>query len=273
MRKFGLLLIIVFLTTQLFAWGKLGHEVITRFAIEGLPDEMIFFKENIEYLVEHSIDPDLRKSEDPAERNKHFIDIDYYEDFNVGKMITDKTELIEKYGENMVDKMGILPWNTVAVIESLTEAMKNEEQNEILFYAADLAHYVADAHQPQHNILNYNGRKTDQYGIHGRYEINLINDNLEELQENISAVKLVYVENPLSFIFDFCTQANSFAGMIELADLHSLKYSDNDYNEEYFRIFWYRTKYMTFHQFSNAAEDLASLYYTVCVNAGKPALK
>ncbi|MCK5453217.1 MAG: hypothetical protein KAJ16_02585, partial [Calditrichia bacterium] len=74
-------------------------------------------------------------------------------------------------------------------------------------------------------------------------------------------------------IFDYCTQSNSFAGLIELADLHALKYCGNEYNEKYFHIFWFKTKFMTFHQFSNAAEDLASMYYTAWINAGKPNIK
>ncbi|MBT4333589.1 MAG: hypothetical protein HOD64_09960, partial [Candidatus Cloacimonetes bacterium] len=63
------------------------------------------------------------------------------------------------------------------------------------------------------------------------------------------------------------------AGLIEQADLYALKYSESEYNEKYFNIFWFRTKFMTFHQFSNAAEDLASMYYTAWVNAGKPKIE
>ncbi len=271
--KLLLLVLLVAISTQLFSWGALGHEVITRLAIEGLPDEMSFIKENCEYLCDHSTDADKRKSEDPTEKNKHYLDIDYYKEFNVGDMITDKTELIEIYGENIVDKMGILPWNTIEVLNNLTVAMKENNKIDILFFAADLAHYVGDAHQPQHLILNYDGARTGQRGIHGRYEINIINANIEELQENISPIEITYVKEPLQFMFDYCAQSNSFAGLIELADLHSLKYSDNEYNEKYFKIFWFRTKYMTFHQFSNAAEDLASMYYTAWINAGKPEIK
>ncbi len=273
--KFKILFLAIFITitAQLFSWGGLGHEAITRLAIDGLPDEMSFIKNNIQYLCDHSTDPDKRKSEDPAERNKHYIDIDRYEEFNVGEMITDKAELINKYGKEIVEKMGILPWNTVEVLNNLTVAMKENNKEDILFYAADLAHYVADAHQPQHNILNYNGKLTDQRGIHGRYEINLIDSNLVELQANISPIKFIHVEEPLQFIFNYCTQSNSFAGLIEQADLHALKYSDGEYNEKYFSIFWFKTKYMTFHQFSNAVQDLASMYYTAWVNAGKPQIK
>jgi len=114
---------------------------------------------------------------------------------------------------------------------------------------------------------------TDQRGIHGRYEIDLIDSNIEELKANISPIKFIHINEPLQFVFDYCTQSNSFAGLIELADLHALKYSEGEYNEKYFSIFWFKTKYMTFHQFTNAAQDLASMYYTAWVNAGKSEIK
>jgi len=271
--KISFSVIIMVISTQLLSWGALGHEIITRLAIDGLPDEMSFIKENSKYLCDHSIDADKRKNDDPTEEYKHYIDIDYYEGFNVGEIVTDKAELIEIYGQEIVDDMGILPWNTIEVLNNLTIAMRQNNKDDILFYAADLAHYVGDAHQPQHLILNYNGKLTDQRGIHGRYEIDLINSNLEELQANISPIELTHVKKPLQFVFDYCIQSNGFAGLIELADLHALKYSGDDYNEKYFHIFWFRTKYMTFHQFSNAVEDLASLYYTAWINAGKPKIK
>lgn len=268
-NKILIITILVLITTQLFSWGKLGHEIITRLAIEGLPDGMVFFKDNMQYLCDHSTDPDKRKDEDPEESHKHYIDIDHYKEFNVGEMITDKVKLIEVYGKEVVDDMGILPWNTVEVLNNLTNSIRDNNKEKILFYAADLAHYVADAHQPQHNVVNYNGKLTNQRGIHQRYEIDLIDSNLEELETNISPLRIVKIQEPLQFVFDYCTQSSSFAGLIEQADLNALKYSEGEYDQLYYKIFWFRTKYMTFHQFSNAAEDLASLYYNAWLNAGK----
>jgi len=270
MKSKIMILIILIFTSQLFSWGQLGHEVITRYAIEGLPKEMTFFKENVTYLCDHSTDPDKRKDEDPEESHKHYIDIDHYKEFNEGKMIIDKDALIAIYGEDVVNEMGILPWNTVEVLNHLTNAIRDDNEQDMLFYAADLAHYVADAHQPQHNILNYNGKLTNQKGIHQRYEIHMINKNLSELEERIRPLHVRKIKEPLQFIFDYCTQSNSFASLIEKADIDALKLSDGEYNNKYYDILWFRTKYMTYFQFTSAAEDLASLYYTAWLNAGKP---
>jgi hypothetical protein len=40
--------------------------------------------------------------------------------------------------------------------------------------AADIGHYVADMHQPLHLTRNYNGQLTGNYGIHARYEGQMI---------------------------------------------------------------------------------------------------
>ena len=43
-------------------------------------------------------------------------------------------------------------------------------QYDVMFFSAWLAHYVSDAHQPFHAVVNYDGQLTRQWGIHTRYE-------------------------------------------------------------------------------------------------------
>ena len=57
-------------------------------------------------------------------------------------------------------------------------------------YAADnaryliavLAHYLADAHQPFHAVMNYDGQLTNQRGIHARFETELVMRNWQSLK-------------------------------------------------------------------------------------------
>jgi hypothetical protein len=44
----------------------------------------------------------------------------------------------------------------------LTQAFKEKRKSEILFIAADLGHYIADAHMPLHTSDNHDGQLTDQ---------------------------------------------------------------------------------------------------------------
>ena len=50
------------LSKQAQAWGFYGHKRINRMAVFTLPPEMIgFFKKHIEFVSEHSVDPDKRR--------------------------------------------------------------------------------------------------------------------------------------------------------------------------------------------------------------------
>ena len=42
--------------------------------------------------------------------------------------------------------------------------------DDVLRTAADLGHYLADAHVPLHTTGNYNGQRTNQTGIHALWE-------------------------------------------------------------------------------------------------------
>jgi len=60
-------------------WGFFGHKKINRMAVFTLPQEMIgFYKKHIEYVTEHSIDPDKRRYNTEYEAIRHYIDLDNF---------------------------------------------------------------------------------------------------------------------------------------------------------------------------------------------------
>ena len=74
-------------------WGFFGHRKINRMAVFTLPPEMIqFYKKNIEFITEHSMDPDKRRYASKNEAVRHYIDIDSWGDnpfFDVPKIFED----------------------------------------------------------------------------------------------------------------------------------------------------------------------------------------
>ncbi len=88
MRKIliaSLSVVIIFIITQeIFGWGNVGHSLINRNSTKHFPQEMNSFKLWSEFLAQHASDADYRKSQDPNEGNKHFIDIDNYQEFLIG---------------------------------------------------------------------------------------------------------------------------------------------------------------------------------------------
>lgn len=60
-------------------WGFFGHKKINRMAVFTLPQEMLgFYKKHIEYVTEHSIDPDKRRYNTDYEAIRHYIDLDNF---------------------------------------------------------------------------------------------------------------------------------------------------------------------------------------------------
>ncbi len=257
----------------LLAWGNEGHMLIARKAVDFLPEEMAYFKQWASYIEIHSVDPDNRKSSDKSEGHKHYIDIDFYKEFNRGEMIYNLEELKKAYNDSIVNEMGVLPWATAETYKNLVLAFKEKNRDKFLIYASDLAHYVADGHQPMHSVINYDGQMTSQKGLHSRYEIHMVNKYLEELDKSFYSQEPYYVSDPLSFVFYYITNSNLLSCIVFDAD--NLAFSETGLREtdDYYRILWFRTRYITVLQVNSAANDLASMIYSAWLDAGKPNLK
>jgi len=65
---------------------------------------------------------------------------------------------------------GILPYWLEIMQRRLTNAFLARDVPLILRLAADIGHYIGDAHVPLHTTENYNGQLTGQHGIHGFWE-------------------------------------------------------------------------------------------------------
>jgi hypothetical protein len=62
---------------NVYSWGFHSHRLINRYAVFSLPHQMLgFYKKNIEYLTEHSIDPDKISRVNHEESHKHYIYVD-----------------------------------------------------------------------------------------------------------------------------------------------------------------------------------------------------
>jgi S1/P1 Nuclease len=271
-NKIIFLLVLLFPITSIFPWGTKAHELINKKAVELLPSEMNQFKIFKGYLEEHAADADKRKAFDKSEPPKHYIDIDYYKEFLNGHMIENKQKLISIYGDSIITKEGLLPWATLQTFNNLVKAFKEKNKNKILFYASDLGHYVGDGHQPMHTVMNYNGQLTGQKGVHFRYEVTMVDSNLDELQNVANPCEVKYVKNVLPFIFNYITNANSVCGLLFEADRYAFKIAGSRENSEYYKLLWFRTKYITKYQIAKSEEDTSSLLYTAWINAGKPDL-
>jgi hypothetical protein len=255
---------------KLLAWGKTGHKIINRAAVDYFPAEMKDFKAWKDYLGEHASDPDIRRLTDKSEAPRHFIDIDFYKEFRNGRMVENEDSLIAIYGKDTVTKVGLLPWATLNTFNNLVKAFKERNRDKAMMLAADLGHYVADGHQPMHCVVNYNGQLTNQEGVHARYESDMVNRYADELKNSFDSTEISLVKDPLNFIFGYISGSNSVCSVLFDADLLATKEAGNTTSDDYYLIMWFRTKYITEIQFNKAAQDFAALVYTAWVEAGRP---
>lgn len=60
-------------------WGFFGHRLLNEMAVYTLPPPLIaFYKQNLDYIRDHAVDPDKRRYAVAGEAEKHFIDLDQW---------------------------------------------------------------------------------------------------------------------------------------------------------------------------------------------------
>lgn len=272
-------------------WGFYAHREINELAIYTLPPEMFgFYKENLNFLREHAVDPDKRRYSVIGEAPRHYIDIDYY---CKGDPECDPFELmprkwndaVAKFTEDTLQEYGIIPWHINTMVYRLTEAFKDNNTQRVLRLSTELGHYVGDSHVPLHTTLNYNGQMTGQRGIHGFWESRL--PELFDSNYDFFVGKSEYVENTLDLAWETVRAShNALDSVLTFeAELNDEWPSDQKYvytergrsiiktySEEYSKEYHKRLNGQVERRMKTAVITLGSLWYTAWVNAGQPDL-
>ena len=208
MRKVFWIFLFLLTPFLLFSWGFYGHKTINRAAVYTLPTELSkFYKQHIEYITIHAVDPDMRRYAIKEEAPRHYIDIDHYGEDAFEKVPRRWKDAVEMFSEDTLQSYGIVPWHVERMYYRLVNAFKQKDIGYILKTSADLGHYIADAHVPLHTTENYNGQLTNQKGIHGFWESRLPELYAEDY--NYFVGKAVFIENPLDFIWDRVEESNA----------------------------------------------------------------
>src|SRR6186997_1801313 len=98
MKKFLLLVPFIFFYQTCFCWGFYAHKKINYYAVFLLPPEMMaFYKQHIDFLSEHAVDPDKRRYAVKEEGPRHFIDIDHYGSYPYTFLPRNMDSAIAKY--------------------------------------------------------------------------------------------------------------------------------------------------------------------------------
>lgn len=171
---YSFLLLILLCPVSLKAWGFWAHQRINRLAVFTLPPELIsVYKEHIDYLTEHAVDPDMRRYAVDGEAARHYIDVDHYGHYPFDNVPRNWSEAVNKFSADTLEAYGILPYQLPRRIKELERAFREKDLTRIIRLSADIGHYIGDAHVPLHTTENYNGQLTGQKGIHGFWESRL----------------------------------------------------------------------------------------------------
>ncbi|MGE5314324.1 MAG: T9SS type A sorting domain-containing protein [Acidobacteriota bacterium] len=265
-KKFSVVIMAVcVLPSLVWAWGGTGHKLINKNSVLHLPASMQQLKNQQSVLEAHASDADNRKSADPTEDVKHFIDIDTYPDFRDRILSYDSLSGI--YGAAFVTNEGTLPWATKATLDSLTRQFRRGDFSKAYLTASDLGHYVGDGHQPLHLTKNYNGGMTGNSGIHSRYESSMFNTYAGTIV--ITADSARYIPDPVSYIFRYINRTTVYTDSIMKADSEAKAAAGGSTSSSaYYAALWARTGSYTKKFMQEATVDLASFYYTAWVDAG-----
>ncbi len=282
------LLALLFLLLYCCSWGFLVHRTVNQLALYQLPEQMrLFFYKNKDYLVKEAPGPDMRRNSDPAEGPRHFIDLEAYGDSAAWKMPLHAEDAIRIYNFDTLKKYGYLPYQVQWESAMLTTAMRKGNRDSILYYAADLGHYIGDANVPLHTTVNYDGQLTNQKGLHNLWESTIPDLELAHYSLN-DGHRARYLLDPAAAIWDAVRHSHSLLkDVFEQEKEASKQFTDST---KYHMIMYYgrQTRAYTpaFAEAYNArlgntvngqllrsADLIADFWFTAWVDAGKPALE
>lgn len=277
-RSFTLLIVLAILAapSPARAWGFDGHRFIMDRAIDLLPAPIrSIFDAGRPFVVEHTVDPDLwSRAGFTEEGPRHFLHLDAYGAAPFEDLPRSYERAVEALGVDTVERNGVLPWRAAEVFGWLRDAFAPADGRgaslfEVRFFAAVLAHYVADAYVPFHAVVNFDGQLTGQRGIHARWE--------SELFDRYAAV-LVVTPAPVrdvpeirTLVFDALESGVEVAPSVLAAD-RAAREAGGDYDAGYFARFFAASGPVLERRLGESVTAVASAIVAAWEQAGRPAL-
>jgi hypothetical protein len=269
LKKIMPVFLLFFLSFFFLNWGYLGHETINGKSPLSFPASMSGFGVWSDSLSINGSNADNRKSSDPTENPKHFIDIDSYNEFNTtGRIASTYDSVVAIHGETWVISKGTLPWATINAYKTLKDAFGQRQWHTAMLVASDLGHYVGDGHMPLHLTTNYDGQLTGQKGLHSRYESTMVSNYITQLS-NYGGEPAHFVDNVTNYVFKYIYNNEHYVDSLLAADTYARNLAGNTTNSTYYSALWSKAKFTTT-LFHNASFALAELIYSAWVEAGSP---
>jgi len=286
MKTRGLVLIICAIVAaspmQTAAWGLDVHRQIMARAVDALPASLKpLFAAHRDFVIEHVVDPDLwrivgLKSERGDTDPDHFFDIDDLDEAAPFAGVPRTWDaFVAKYGLARATKTGRLPFRAEDLFNRLVSEFRDLGQpspapyaaDDVRYFSAVLSHYIQDAHQPFHATVNYDGRATNQQGIHSRFETELVLRRYAQL--NLPPVVIQPIPAFNRFIFDAIVKSESLVDPVLRADRAAAS-GRQLYDDGYFEALFMQARPVLEQRLADSANATASVIVAAWRQAGSP---
>ncbi len=274
LRKFALAILATMLAcSPALAWDAGTHREIAYLAVQTLPPSPLknLFVKNLSQLEYFSVQPDVIRAKygDESEKIRHYIDLEYYGADPFDALVPDRNAMSRRFGASTLLRSGTLPWTIVDFSDALEQQWSRGDCNELLRLAGFLAHYVADASQPLHTTMHYDGYEGDR-GVHARIE-GAVDTEIREL--SLSAERqthLVEIDSVWQTAIAEIRNSNSHITELLEAD-RAARRQPSRARSAYDDALMSRERPMIVGQIARAASVLASIWLYEWKRAGSPA--
>ncbi len=112
-------------------WGFYAHKMLNKLAVFTLPEQLIeFYKEHIEFITEHAVDPDKRRYAIRGEAIRHYIDLDHWGKDAIKQLPRNLNEAIVSQAQYYLvnDQDTLLVFDTLQIKENQKDTFYYTEQ-------------------------------------------------------------------------------------------------------------------------------------------------
>ena len=271
-------------TTPAQAWGEEGHRYINRVAADHLPDDVPpFLKAAAARLAFLGPEPDrwrdgkeLYKALSEVNGPDHFIDIDKPENF--AALPNDRylyAEWLRAQGKDP-KAIGFLPYSILEGYQKMQvlfrlwreqqhAAEREQIEQNIIYYAGVLGHYVADGSQPLHATIHYNGWSTSanpenftREPLHWRFEGEYVKAQINPEDFGGLVKTAQRLTDPFAEIVSYLMESHRLAPQIYRMD-KTARWEANNRNAE--------SKRFVAERLAAGSQMLVNLWYTAWLNS------